>query len=342
MEEATLDMLPFAGFESASRAVLGFLQARIEMGLWMITRTEGADWIVLQADDRVYGIRDGDVFPWADSFCSRMVTGDGPRVAPSSAEVPVYAEAPINQQMDIGAYIGVPVCLDDGSLFGTLCAIDPHARAESLKHELPLIELCGRLLGTLLSNEFRTVEQQRVLEHSQRDAITDGLTGTLNRHGWESLVVQEDARATRYGSPTGIALLDLDNLKEINDTRGHAAGDELLRRTVQTLDDAVRQGDVVARLGGDEFAVLCVECDGQELTIVVERIRRALNRVGVQASIGQATRDPRLGLPDAVREADRRMYQNKRARRPGPSWPAPDAARSSGNNVAEAYRQAPW
>lgn len=189
MEEATLDMLPFAGFESASRAVLGFLQARIEMGLWMITRTEGADWIVLQADGSGYGIQSGDVFSWADSICSRMVAGDGPRVAPRLADVPAYAEAPVNQQADIGAYIGVPMRQNDGSLFGTLCAIDPHVRAESLTQELPLIELCGRLLGTLLSSELKTVEQQRILERSRREAITDGLTGTLNRHGWEALMV---------------------------------------------------------------------------------------------------------------------------------------------------------
>jgi diguanylate cyclase (GGDEF)-like protein len=315
MGQTTLDMLPFQGFESASRAVLGFLRGRIDMGLWMMTRTEGAEWIVLQADDRAYGIQDGAVFQWADSFCSRMVGGDGPRIAPSSAEIPVFVEALINEQAEIGAYIGVPVCKDDGSLFGTLCAIDPKEQAESLRNELPLIELCGKLLGTILSHELRTVEQERVLERSRRDAITDCLTGIFNRHGWESVIAHEEARASRYGSPTGIAVLDLDNLKEINDTQGHAAGDDLLRRTAQVLNSAVRQGDIVARFGGDEFGVLCVECNGLELNNVVDRIREALAHAGIMASIGWATRQPQLGLQHAVREADRSMYQEKASRR---------------------------
>lgn len=318
MGHATLDMLPFEDFESASQAVLGFLQGHIDMGLWMMTRTEGSDWIVLQANDRAYGIQDGDVFQWADSFCSHMAEGEGPRVAPASADVLVYAEAPINEQANIGAYIGVPVCRDDGSLFGTLCAIDPHAQAESLRLELPLVELCGKLLGTILSNELMAVEQQRILEHSRRDAVTDGLTGILNRYGWESMITQEEGRAARYGSPAGVVVLDLDNLKDINDNRGHADGDDVLCQTARMLSRTVRQQDTVARLGGDEFCVLCVECGGHELNNVVDRIRDALSDSDIMASIGQARRQPQLGLQDAVREADRQMYQEKHARRAQP------------------------
>lgn len=213
MRQATLDMLPFEGFEPACHAVLSFLRDHAGMGLWMMTRTEGDYWIVLQADDHAYGIKNGDVFQWADSFCSRMTEGNGPRVAPSSAEVPAYIEALINDYATIGAYIGVPVCKDDGSLFGTLCAIDPNPQSDSLRHELPLVEMCGKLLGTILSSELRFVEQQRLLENSQRDAVTDGLTGIMNRHGWESTIIQEEVRATRYGCPTGVVVVDLDNLK---------------------------------------------------------------------------------------------------------------------------------
>lgn len=128
-------------------------------------------------------------------------------------------------------------------------------------------------------------------------------------------MAQEEVRASRYGSPTGIVVLDLDNLKEVNDTRGHAAGDDLLRRTAQTLSSALRQGDIVARFGGDEFGVLCVECDGLELNNVVGRIRKTLYQADIMASIGGAARQPRTGLQEAVREADRRMYQDKASRR---------------------------
>ena len=64
-------------FETAAQAVLAYLQALVGFDLWMVTRTEGNDWIVLQASDRGYGIQEGDMFTWADSFCSRMIQGQG-------------------------------------------------------------------------------------------------------------------------------------------------------------------------------------------------------------------------------------------------------------------------
>lgn len=111
----------YEDFESAASGVLTVLQQSLGFGLWMVTRTEGDAWIVLATADTAYGVAPGDVFRWSDSFCSRMVRGEGPRIAPDSRAVPVYAEAPIGQQVPIGAYVGMPMHLSDGSLFGTLC-----------------------------------------------------------------------------------------------------------------------------------------------------------------------------------------------------------------------------
>src|SRR5262249_31950836 len=141
--------------------------------------------IVLQTEDHGYGVTEGSVFRWADSFCSRMVRGEGPCVAPRSAEVPSYAAAPIGQQVAIGAYVGIPLSRDDGSLFGTLCAIHPHPQPESVRDELPLVELLGRMLCTVLANELRAAEQARLAERAQADALTDSLTGLFNRRGWD-------------------------------------------------------------------------------------------------------------------------------------------------------------
>lgn len=304
-------MVPFSDFESASRTVLQFLRDRIDMDLWMMTRTEGSDWIVLQADDRGYGIEDGEVFKWTDSFCSRMSRGVGPRVAPDVSEVPVYLEAPISSQAKIGAYIGVPIYKDNGSLFGTLCAIDPSAKNKSMDNELPLVELLGRLLGTVLSKELNALESERAAEKSRREAETDAMTGLLNRRGWDEAVAAEEARARRYGNPTSIIIVDLDGLKEINDAQGHAKGDELLCRAAQALSLTVRKSDVVARLGGDEFGIMAVECGAIELDSLFEKVRSALNESDVSASIGRAARDPKRGILDAISDADRHMYTDK-------------------------------
>lgn len=310
-----IDMTPYTDFESASRAVLLFLRGRIDMGLWMMTRAEGNDWIVLQACDRDYGVEDGSLFKWGDSYCYRMVRGEGPSVAPNIAEVAVYLEAEINRQVPIGAYIGVPVCRKDGSLFGTLCAIDPAPQDESIKNELPTIELLAKLLGTVLSTELEALESERARERCQQAATTDDMTGLINRRGWNLAIAAEEARASRYGSPTSVVIVDLDGLKEVNDTQGHAAGDDLISRAARALTAAVRSADVVARLGGDEFGILAVECGGAELDRLIKRLCSSLASNDVSASIGKAVRNPKMGLLHAVSEADRDMYSEKIARR---------------------------
>jgi hypothetical protein len=95
-------------FEHAGRAVLEFLDRRFGFGLWMVTRVEGDDCIVLQSVDHGYGIGPGRVFCWADSICSRMISGDGPRVAPDIELVSAYVKAPAAQRVPVRAYIGVP------------------------------------------------------------------------------------------------------------------------------------------------------------------------------------------------------------------------------------------
>ena len=154
------DIEQFDSFEDASRAVLDFLQQRFGFDLWMVTRVQQDDWIILQASDHGYGVTDGTVLKWTDSFCSRMTQEQGPMIAPRSAEIESYTEAPIGQQLKIGAYMGVPLRHPDGRLFGSMCAIDPHPKDNVGQNDLPLLELLARLLSTILADEIEAMEHQ--------------------------------------------------------------------------------------------------------------------------------------------------------------------------------------
>jgi len=301
-------------FDSAARAVIAFLHQRLGFGLWMVTRTEGDDWIVLQTEDHGYNVAPGTVFRWADSFCSRMVQGQGPRVAPDSTQVPVYAAAPIARQVAIGSYIGAPLYKEDGSLFGTLCAIDPERQPAAITQEQELVELLAALLSTILQAELKTVEAVRQRERLQVEAYTDPMTALYNRRAWDSLLAREEERCRRYGPPAYVIAVDLDELKRVNDTLGHAAGDELIIRAAGALRQAARESDVVARIGGDEFVILAVECDRAGADAIVARLRAALAEAKVSASIGMAARAQVGGLHEAEAMADQRMYEEKRAR----------------------------
>ncbi len=309
----------FPDFAAASHDVLALLQEQLGLGLWLVTRTIGNDWIVLgtaNREPRYDHIHAGDVLVWSDSFCSRMVRGEAPNVAADARAVVAYRDAPISRQLPIGAYVGVPILQGDGSLFGTLCAIDPEPQDRTrLAGQERTLHTVARLLATLLDRELRLEDQQKQLERAEHSATVDALTELWNRRAWDAALVAEEARCKRYGHPACVLSIDVDGLKSLNDTQGHVAGDDLLQRCAGALKKGVREHDGVARVGGDEFAVLLVQCDELTAIVVELRLRETLAAASVSASIGLAKRDPRFGLVEAVSRADAAMYEEKRARK---------------------------
>ena len=110
-------------------------------------------------------------------------------------------------------------------------------------------------------------------------------------------------------------MVHLDNLKQVNDAHGHAQGDALIRSAADCIRRAVRKSDAVARVGGDEFAILSIECNAAASEATFKNVVDALSSMGISASVGKAIRDPRLGLIEAMAEADRAMYSAKAQRR---------------------------
>ena len=310
-----LDLCPFTDFQSAAAAVLTHLHQRLGFCLWMVTRAESEDWIVLQARDSGYGIREQDIFRWVETFCYQMVQGHGPRIAPRPADIPVYRTAPIGARLPIGAYVGVPLVRGDGTLFGTLCGLHPTPLAEAIVGALPEVEMLARLLSSILETELKAVTEARRAERAEMEALTDPLTGLWNRRAWDKLLDAEEARCRRYGHAACVISIDLDGLKRVNDLEGHAMGDVLLRKAARVLQATTRSQDVVARLGGDEFAVLAVECDAPAAELFLQRLQGQLAAEKVEASLGVVLRNPAAGLFCAWEEADRAMYEAKRNRK---------------------------
>ncbi len=307
-----MNAVDFDGFESAGREVLNYLQQHFGFDLWMITRAEGKDWIVLQATNNNYGVVAGQVYCWADSFCSEMVKGNGPHIAPDVEQVPLYAVAPLKQQMDIQAYIGQPLTYEDGRLFGTLCALNPIPQPKNIIEDALLLQLMATLLSTVLQAELKNNEQIRRNERLEAEVLTDELTNLYNRRGWNRLLVAEEERCRRHGHPAAVLVIDLNNLKFVNDTYGHDAGDQLIKLAANALNSAARSNDVVARLGGDEFGVLCVECDERGAEQLIKRINELFAQEDLKGAIGLAIRQPPSGLQQAWLDADKRMYSHKR------------------------------
>ncbi|MCW4386483.1 diguanylate cyclase [Salinibacterium sp. SYSU T00001] len=161
-------------------------------------------------------------------------------------------------------------------------------------------------------------------EELMRLALHDSLTGLPNRAQSLERLEQMMAAADRHERDVAVLFLDLDGFKAINDSLGHAAGDDVLRQTAERLRGAVRNGDVVARLGGDEFIVLCDDIGESDVHGLAARIQRSVREplagippeLSVSASIGISMRHPSLGAVPAERmldEADAAMYESKRS-----------------------------
>ena len=306
-------------FDGALSSVLDHLQERVGLRLWMLVRVSGGKAVVLGVRDRWYGVATGEVLEWddlpfraaAEGRAPAAAEGRAPAAAPAAAGLGQLTVAP-HQRRRVGSHAAVPIVDPDGGLFGCLCGMDPEPQP-ALAGELPTLELLGRLLGTVLAQELEREELERRVERAELEALTDPLTGVGNRRAWDHIFDAEEARCRRYGSPASLVSVDLDELKQVNDDRGHVAGDALLRRTAQVIVATKRASDVVARLGGDEFGVLAVECDETAAAALAERIRQALLGAGIRASVGHATRRPGAGLALAWDEADAAMYARKRS-----------------------------
>lgn len=170
------------------------------------------------------------------------------------------------------------------------------------------------------------VTRTRTLEAELRTlATTDPLTGALNRRSFTEQAAAELARAHRYGTPLSMLSLDIDYFKNINDSYGHQAGDEVLKALVKTCHATLRGTDIFARMGGEEFSAILPETPLEDAWISAERLRVAVEECSVPAreevvnftvSVGLSEiRGNEDDLDRLMRQTDRALYRAKEAGR---------------------------
>lgn len=181
----------------------------------------------------------------------------------------------------------------------------------------------GEIEGILAAG--RDMTRQKAIERElNRLATTDALTGVANRRHFMELAEREVLRAHRYRNPLTFLALDVDHFKNINDTHGHAAGDEALRRLVGALRLQLRQSDIIGRLGGEEFLIVLPETPAPDAVATAERLRHAVSQLVIQTSgqpfrmtvsIGVAEHGEAETLQRVLIRADMALYAAKRSGR---------------------------
>lgn len=171
----------------------------------------------------------------------------------------------------------------------------------------------SRTIATLIAADRKVTHLRELADRAERASETDELTGLANARGWWRTLAREAARCDRRKIGAVVAVIDLDELKLVNDGDGHLAGDLLLERAGRALQAAVRSHDLVARIGGDEFGVLAVDYAPDDPSILVGRLEDHLETAGVRASVGAAVYAPDGRINETYRLADAAMYVSKRA-----------------------------
>jgi diguanylate cyclase (GGDEF)-like protein len=234
-----------------------------------------------------------------------------------------------------------PIAGEPSTVLGVLRQDCSLTMAEALRAGVQECILLSDLTPERLSRSLRqAIERQRLQQQLADLALRDELTGLYNRRGLFAIGEHARRQCLRNARALGIVQIDVDGLKTINDTFGHATGDQAIAATASILRCTFRESDVIARLGGDEFVAIAVDADRDAMVRVLDRLQTALVHhnarratpfvLSFSAGFAVLTPPARPTLTDLLEQADVALYEHKR-RTGTPRWmPLP---------VAEALRQ---
>lgn len=249
--------------------------------------------------------------PLQSAFCKHLLADPTPIVVPDATLDERFRDNPyVTGDPHVRFYAGAPLTTGDGFHIGSVCAIDSAVRQFGPRETAILTELAHVAMNEL---ELR------------RLASTDALTGVASRRAFKDEAGKFVALARRHRSALSCITLDLDHFKSINDTYGHAAGDQVLSAVSLLVPGQLRRTDLFGRLGGEEFAVLLPHTDQHRAYEAAEKLRLAIRTlkipgshppIAVSASFGVASLDP-VGddIDSLLQKADEALYAAKRSGR---------------------------
>lgn len=248
-------------------------------------------------------------------FCREVIETGNQLYVTHATTMPEWQSNPEVSQDGFNSYLGVLIRKPDGSPFGTICILD----YENTSYDNTYIELIHQFRD-IVQGDLQLMQQY---DHIREQALTDELTGLLNRRGFLTIAEQRMQLAYRNLTPVSLIYLDMDGLKTLNDQKGHDQGDKALQIIADNIRKLLRSCDVSARIGGDEFVIMADTDDLVALDTTCTRIcqlfKQSLpvdipNNVGLSygvVNINDFTRP----LAKWISAADQKMYIHKQSRR---------------------------
>jgi diguanylate cyclase (GGDEF)-like protein len=246
------------------------------------------------------------------SFCAHTILQDAVFEVQDARRDPRFARNPlVTGSPGIRFYAGAPICLEDGSRVGSLCVVDRTPRKLSSEQRDLLRQLAQAAAAQLEGRRAMHLLRETSGE-IQYHATHDALTGLVNRSEFESRLRRALQKARDDRSEHALLYIDIDQFKLINDSCGHAIGDQMLQEVAKLFGEAIRTRDTLARLGGDEFAIILEHCSAEQAQRVAQQICDSMSKFRfthddrsfrVSASIGLVPVDDRWTAPAAIMQA---------------------------------------
>ncbi|WP_135076195.1 sensor domain-containing diguanylate cyclase [Terasakiella sp. SH-1] len=264
------------------------------------------------------------------SFCGHAIMGADVFIVENALDDERFFDNPlVTGGPEIRFYAGQPLSNTEGHHIGTLCIISPKRRSLSESDAQALRDF-ARMVEIVLENRHLNEMQLSLLsalENAQRDAMLDTLTGIWNRDAFHNFFERQKEQALREGSSFGLALVDLDDFKKLNDQFGTEVGDLVIKETASILVDNSRSADFVVRMGSELFALIFHDVDELTLPYMGEKYLTAFRRRGeiqtesgpcrFTASIGMVFVNPAIDVGDLEKvvldQAEEALFEAKKA-----------------------------
>ncbi|MCG6537816.1 MAG: sensor domain-containing diguanylate cyclase, partial [Syntrophales bacterium LBB04] len=320
---STLDIEEvYERFAEEVRKLIPFDQILVDL----VNHQEGTITTAYTAGMEGAGRWKGVLFPIAGTVTEQMIRTKAPVLFHPETAEEVHHRFPgllLAFQAGLRSRLSVPL-IARGEVIGSLALWSKQQKAYG-KEDIRLAQaVAGQIAGAIANAQlFR--ERKLVEERLRFLSFHDELTGLYNRRGFHTLCQQQIKLAERTRKGFLFIIVDLDQMKWINDTLGHQAGDKALTETANILKQTFRGSDIMGRVGGDEFAILTVQASGDTRQLLAQRLRESLdarNNSGdhpytLSFSTGIASYDPEhpSSLDDLMAQADTLMYEEKRGKR---------------------------
>lgn len=266
------------------------------------------------------------------SFCGHAIQAEETFVVNDALSDERFHDNPlVTKGPQMRFYAGHPLKNHDGYRIGTLCVISPQPRPFTDGEKTTLQDL-ARMVEVILESRKLSESQIALLDRlaaAERDKLIDPLSGLWNRRGLDELFKREVARSIRAKTSLVVGIVDIDHFKKVNDTFGHAVGDEAIKLTAELLMQEVRATDIVARIGGEEFALVAPNVESAMVPVLGQKILRSFRSsakvktgdgsypftVSIGFTLAQPTRQFE-GLEESMLDAaDKALYKAKNAGR---------------------------